>query len=729
MSDTKIYPNSIEQQIIHLEDLAGTRLKSADKAAVKEAIDFATNIYGTAKRKSGELYIAHPLSVAITAIKELGLARQAVVAAILHDLHDFKAFDEAEIAAHFGEKVLEIIRGLHKISGLYTHNITLQDQNYINLILNIVTDVRIILLKLADRLQNMRNINSFSKEKQQLLAEEIGALYAPIAHRLGLYRVKTEMEDFWLRMTHPGAYNNILKQIEKNNPSLEKYIREFTRPIKQELDYMGYQYEMKGRTKSVFSIWRKMEKQNVAFDEIYDFFAIRIILENIDKSQEKADCWNVYSIISNLYRPNPRRLRDWVSAPKASGYESLHTTVLGPDERWVEVQIRTRRMDNNAEKGQAAHWKYKETGSANRHDEWLAKVREVLEKPDKSEEDISLQNKPIDYSPNVFAFTPAGDIKKLPRGATIIDFAYSIHSRVGEQCTGARINGKIVPIRHRIQNGETVEVITSRKQKPNESWLNIAVSSRVKNRIKRSLRETRYREAELGKEELQRKLKQLDFKENEDYILRLLKHFKMESAVDLYVAFAQDEINFNTIRKICKAEPEKETVTPDELIKKESTTKTHEDDYLIIGDDISRVNYHLAKCCNPVFGDKIFGFVSVSKGIVIHRTNCPNAKRLKSQYPYRIIKAKWNNASEDKHFMTDVRVIGVDRKGVLNQISKVFSDEMNINIQSMNITAREGIYEAIITFNVRDSEHLQYLIRQLEQHKVVLRAERMDSGG
>jgi GTP pyrophosphokinase len=694
---------------------------------IQAAIEFGEQIYETELRKSGEPYFIHPLAVAITAAEELGMARNSIIAALLHDLYDFKSFNEDQITEKFGDKVLEIMRGLHKISGLYTQNITLQDQNYINLILNIVTDVRIILLKLADRLQNMRNISNFDHEKQRSLAMEIGALYAPIAHRLGLYQVKTEMEEFWLQMTHPGAYKNILRQIEKNSASLDRYIADFTKPIKDELDEIGVKYEMKGRVKSVYSIWRKMEKQNVDFEEVYDFFAIRIILDEVHKEQEKAICWNAYSIVSNLYRPNPKRLRDWISAPKSSGYESLHTTVQGLDDKWVEVQIRTRRMDDDAEKGQAAHWKYKESGGASKQDEWLAKVRDVLESPAKSDEDIEISSQAKDFSPYVFVFTPAGDIKKLPRGATIIDFAFSIHSRVGEQCTGARINGKIVPIRHALQNGDTVEIITSKKQKPNESWLKIAVSTRVKNRIKRALKETRYREAELGKEELQRKLKQLNLDETEDYIVRLLRHFKMDSAVDLYVAFAQAQIDFNTVRDICTQEITPEVTSPEDLISKVKQTKPKDDDYLIIGDDISRVNYQLAKCCSPVFGDKVFGFVSVAKGIVIHRNRCPNAKSLKQNFPYRIIKAKWNDASDDKHFMTDVRVIGIDKKGVLNQISKVFADEMNISIQAMNISANEGIWEAIITFNVRDNEHLTYILRQLEQNRIILRAERLES--
>ncbi len=717
---------TLDQHIVRLLDISSNRLRSNDKTDIVAAVEYAKNLYGDAVRKSGELLMLHPVEVAISAVEELGLARNAVIAALLHDLYDLDGFREKDVEEQFGEKVLEIIRGLHKISGLYTHNITLQDQNYINLILNIVTDVRIILLKLADRLQNMRKIDNFSTEKQQFLAREIGALYAPIAHRLGLYRVKTEMEDFWLKITHPGAYNNIHKQIKKQSRFLSNYIKTFTQPIKQELDIQSHKYEMKGRVKSVYSIWRKMENQNVSFDEVYDFFAIRIILDDLQREQEKAECWNVYSIVSNLYKPNPKRLRDWISAPKSSGYESLHTTVQGQDGRWVEVQIRTRRMDNDAEKGQAAHWKYKETGSGDKHDKWLTQVREILESPDKSDEDITLDSKPVDFSPYVFVFTPAGDIKKLPRGATIIDFAYSIHSRIGEQCTGARINGKIVPIRYKLQNGETVEIITSRKQKPNDSWLAIAVSSRVKNRIKRSLREERYKEADIGKEELQRKLRHLNLKENEDYILRLLKHFKMDSAVDLYVAFARDLIDFNTIREVCLDEPRLESASPDDLLGKQPTSKKRSDDYLVIGDDISKVNYKLAPCCSPVFGDKIFGFVSVSKGIVIHRNSCPNAPSLKEKYPYRIIRAKWNEASGEKHFMTDVRVVGVDRKGVLNQISRVFSDEMNISIQSMNITANEGIYEAVITFNVRDNEHLAFLLQQLEQHKSVLQAERLD---
>lgn len=704
------------------------RLSEIDIADVEAALLYAEKYYLGENRKSGEAYFIHPLMVAKMAIEELGLGRNAAVSAILHDLYDFEKFDDTEIGSQFGSKVLEIIRGMHKISGLYTHNITLQDQNYINLILNIITDVRIILLKLADRLQNMRNFINFPRDKQHLLASEIGSLYAPIAHRLGLYKIKTEMEEFWLRQTHPGAYNNILRNIEKSSKALGVYIDKFTEPIKQELDGLNYKYSIRGRVKSVYSIWRKMEKQQVAFDEVYDFFAVRIILNDLPREREKADCWNVYSIVSNLYRPNPKRMRDWISSPKSSGYESLHTTVQGFENKWVEVQIRTQRMDDDAEKGQAAHWKYKESGTTGEHDGWLVKVREVLESPEKGDEDVFIEGTPQGFSPYVFVFTPAGDIKKLPKGATIIDFAYSVHSRVGDQCTGARINGKIVPIRYQLKNGETAEIITSRKQKPNESWLNIAVSSRVKNRIKRALREARYKDAELGKEELQRKLKNLNLDEHEDYILRLLRHFKMSSAVDLYVAFANNEIDFNKVRKIFVDQPDVSVEQEiEDIVTKSPSFKSRDDDYLIIGDDISQVIYQLAKCCNPVFGDKIFGFVSVSKGIVIHRNQCPNAASLKEKFPYRIIGAMWNDASGEKHFLTDVRVIGIDRKGVLNQISKVFSDEMNISIQAMNITAHDGVYEALITFNVRDNDHLRYILQQLQQNKAILAAERLDS--
>ncbi|PLX22315.1 MAG: RelA/SpoT family protein, partial [Salinivirgaceae bacterium] len=379
--------------------IAEEKLSQEAYTDIELAIKFGEQIYGKELRKSGEPYFIHPLAVAITAAEELGMARNSIIAALLHDLYDFKSFNETELADKFGDKVLEIMRGLHKISGLYTQNITLQDQNYINLILNIVTDVRIILLKLADRLQNMRNIGNFDAEKQRSLAVEIGALYAPIAHRLGLYQVKTEMEEFWLQMTHPGAYKNILRQIEKNSASLDRYIADFTKPIKEGLDEIGVKYEMKGRVKSVYSIWRKMEKQNVDFEEVYDFFAIRIILDEVAREQEKAICWNAYSIVSNLYRPNPKRLRDWISAPKSSGYESLHTTVQGLDDKWVEVQIRTRRMDDDAEKGQAAHWKYKESGGASKQDEWLAKVRDVLESPAKGDEDIEIDTQAKDFSP------------------------------------------------------------------------------------------------------------------------------------------------------------------------------------------------------------------------------------------------------------------------------------------------------------------------------------------
>jgi GTP pyrophosphokinase len=704
------------------------KITTEDLLPVKQAFAITSVALKGMFRKSGEPYIVHPLLVATIVVDEIGLAKNSTISALMHDLVESENIQRQQVLEIFGETVVGIIEGLNKISGLYSANIDSQNEKYIDLLLSIVPDVRIILVKLADRLHTIRSIDKFDDEKKINLAMEAGAIYAPIAHRLGLYAIKAELEELWLKYTKPGVFNNIITRLEETSSEREKYITQFVEPLKIELTEKGFHFELKSRVKSIFSIWKKMETQHVRFEDVFDLFAIRIILDDIDPKDEKMACWTAYSIVSNLYTPNPTRMRDWISTPRKSGYESLHATVLGQDKKmWVEVQIRTKRMDEVAEKGTAAHWRYKEVTGGQTHQQWLASIREILENPDISEDETQFKATD-DPTKDIFVFTPKGELKQLSYNATVIDFAYSIHSNIGDKCTGARVNGRMAPIRHVLKSGDTVDIITSKNQTPNESWLNFAVSSKARNRIKRSLKDQTYREAEIGKENLHRKLSQAGLNIPDEFLVLLLKKFGFKNIVDLYQNFALGKIDFTTIKGFIAAQSSgmaDEEVKPLTLAPKKRKSKGADDDYLIVDKDISRIDYVLAKCCNPIFGDPIFGFISIEKGITIHRQNCPNAPDLTGRYPYRIIKARWNRLDPDGRFMVNIRVTGIDQRGMLNQLSKLIVDDLHLQLTSVHIDTDDGFFNGTFTVYVKDITHMDFLIQQIMKTNGVLRVDRI----
>ncbi|HSH50335.1 MAG TPA: TGS domain-containing protein, partial [Bacteroidales bacterium] len=532
--------------------------------------------------------------------------------------------------------------------------------------------------------------------------------------------------------TEKERYKEIIKKLKNTTSKRNRFIKKFISPIEKELKELNFQFEIKGRPKSVYSIWQKMKKQGVEFEEVYDIFAIRIILDS-KPSKEKADCWRVYSIVTDFYQPNPKRLRDWISIPKSNGYESLHTTVVGPDKKWVEVQIRTRRMDEIAEKGYAAHWKYKGVKSERGIDGWMQKIREVLDSPSFNTTDVIDDIKLDLYNKEVFAFTPNGDLKTLKFGSTVLDFAYDIHSDIGNQCVGAKINNKNVTIKQVLNNGDQIEIITSKTQKPKNDWLNFVVTSKAKTKIKSTLREELFKEAEVGKELLKRRLKNWKIKFEDQLINKLLKYYKLKIPIDLYHLIATEKIDIAEIKTVILKIKEQENTDKQTQIEGKTTIVEEEkstelpDDYLIIDDKIEHVDYKLAKCCNPVYGDSIFGFVTVSEGIKIHRTNCPNARQLLQKYNYRVIKAQWNKSSTTKSFQTIIKVSGIDDVGIVNKISNIISKDMNIRMRSISIESNDGMFEGQIKLYVESTKHLDMLIRKLKKEKEILKVTRIET--
>ncbi|HCC30424.1 MAG TPA: RelA/SpoT family protein [Marinilabiliales bacterium] len=697
---------------------------------IKNAYELA-NAKSTGKtRHSGEPYIFHPLRVALILVDEIRLGKTTIIAGLLHDVLKDGLITSQEIEKEYGPEVLSLLIGLNKISSLYTEKLSLQSENFIALLLTISPDVRVILLKLADRLDNIRKIRNFEPEKQLKIAQETNLLYAPIAHRLGLYHIKTELEDISLRHLDSEAYFSIARKLKDTKKAREQYIERFSEPIRQILDEKGFNYEIKGRPKSVHSIYGKIYKKNVDLSEIFDLFAIRVILNEVPKEKEKEECWNVYSLVTNIYAPNPTRLRDWISTPRASGYESLHTTVIGPEKHWVEVQIRTRRMDDIAEKGDAAHWKYKEAGKAESHDEWLRSIRDALENKDSLAIEALPNQKQILRNTEIFIFTPQGDIKKLHEGATVLDFAYSIHSNIGNTCTGARVNEKIVPIKHKLSNGDTIEVLTSKNQKPRLEWLNIVASNRTKARIRRAINENLFKQAEVGKEMLERKASQLKLDFNDQVILKIINHFKYKRALDFYQDIADEKIDLQTIKdyltNIGKEDEGKTAETQEVSAVEYVPQKSVTDNYLIIDKNLLNIDYKLAKCCRPIPGDPIFGFVTVDRGIQVHRKTCPNAKDLISRYSYRIVQARWTDDSKSSSFIAEIVATGIDKIGIINHISEVISKEHQVNMRSLAINTKDGIFQGFISVFVNNANQLDVLLANISKIKGVLKAERLD---
>lgn len=703
-------------------------LKDGDAKLIKKAFYTSMEAHSGMRRRSGEPYIFHPLEVAEICIAEIGLGTTSIIAALLHDVVEDTDYELEDIERLFGKKVAVIIDGLTKISGVFDQGSSQQAENFRKMLLTLSDDVRVILIKLADRLHNMRTLESMPRNKQLKIANETIYLYAPLAHRLGLYAFKSELEDLYLKYSEPEVYNDISGKINETKDSRNKFIRNFIRPIKDKLNSLNVEYEIKGRPKSIYSIWNKMKKQNVPFDEVYDLFAVRIIL-NVPYKDEKALCWQVYSLVTDYYQPNPDRLRDWISIPKANGYESLHTTVMSDKGQWVEVQVRTTRMDEIAEKGYAAHWKYKDGKASDETglEMWIGKVREILEQNNGNAIEFVDDFRSNLYSDEVFVFTPKGDLKTLPQGATALDFAFDIHTEIGEHCLGAKVNQKLVPLNFELKNGDQVEILTSSKQKPNESWLQYVVSSKAKSKIKDALKEERKVFIDEGREIVKRKLKQLKIEYQQTVLEDIAHYFNVKSPADLLYLVGTGKIDHSLIKSFAKAEnkvAKTEGVQgAKEVEEKLSRVRKTDSDLLLLGEDLDIIDYKFAKCCNPIAGDDVFGFVTVSDGIKIHRTTCPNAAELLSNYGYRIIKAKW--ASSRKHsFEATLSIIGTDRLGLVSDVSNIISEELKVNMRSLSINTEGGIFEGIIRLYVEDTSHLDTLVKKLEKVSGVVKVSR-----
>ncbi|MCO4292232.1 bifunctional (p)ppGpp synthetase/guanosine-3',5'-bis(diphosphate) 3'-pyrophosphohydrolase [Solitalea sp. MAHUQ-68] len=704
-------------------------LQKGDKRLIRKAFDMSLESHKDMRRKSGEPYIYHPIAVAQICAEEIGLGTTSIVCALLHDTVEDTHLTLEDIEREFGKKVASIIDGLTKISGVFDNTSSIQAENFRKMLLTLADDVRVILIKLADRLHNMRTMEHMPRDKQLKISSETIYLYAPLAHRLGLYAIKSELEDLAMKYTETATYKFIAQRLAERKAERNKYIKEFIEPIQTTLAEQGLTADVVGRSKSIHSIWNKMRTKGVPFEEVYDLFAIRVILDSTPDS-EKADCWKAYSIITDLYLPNPDRLKDWISNPKSNGYESLHTTVMGPKGRWVEIQIRTQRMNEIAEKGFAAHWKYKESSNESGLDQWIKKVRDTLNSPESNALDFLDDFKMNLFSDEIFAFTPKGSLIKLPNGATALDFAFEIHTDVGSKCIGAKVNHKLVPLSYKIQNGDQVEILTSQKQTPKEDWLNIVITAKAKSKIKSQLKEEKRRIAEDGKEILERKMKSLKIPFNHDMLHKIANHNRIQSIQDLYYKVALGKFDQNNLKEFLEFErvPENKTVEKIETQSLDNYVKSIKkkvDDTLVIGDDMTKLDYKLAPCCNPIPGDDVFGFVTVSDGIKIHRTNCPNAVKLMSKFGYRIVKARWTNQQEIA-FLAGIRIRGIDDVGVINNITKVISSDFKVNIRSITVDSHDGIFEGSIMLYVNDTDHLNNLIKQLSDTKGVLSAYRFD---
>jgi GTP pyrophosphokinase len=713
-------------------------LDRGDKREIRKAFEMALDAHKNMRRKSGEPYILHPLAVAQICTEEIGLGATSIICALLHDTVEDTHITLEDIKHNFSAKIASIIDGLTKISGVFDQqDKSMQAENFKKMLLTLSDDVRVILIKLADRLHNMRTLEHMSPKSQLKIASETHYVYAPLAHRLGLYAIKTELEDLATKYLEPEKYNFVKNKLQETKSQRNRYIKSFCVPIIESLTQEGLKFEIKGRPKSIHSILNKMRTQNVPFEEVYDLFAIRIIIDS-DYENEKSDCWNAYSIVTDYYKPNPDRLRDWISTPKSNGYESLHTTVMGPKGQWVEVQIRSKRMDEIAEKGYAAHWKYKEKGGQPSSDaaleEWLTIVREILENSESNALDFLDDFKLNLYTDEIFLFTPKGELRKMPNGSTIIDFAYDIHSDLGSLCIGGKVNNKLVPISHKLSNGDQVEIITSNKQTPKEEWLNFVITAKAKSKIRDYFKQEKMRSAVMGKEMLERKFNSEKIAFNSDHLNDLIYALQLPTVSDLYDQLAigkldKTKLNIKDLLAEAKAQKAK-TLTESRTKTAQSFSKSKKakaTDGVILSEDID-LPYTYAKCCNPIPGDEIFGFVTVGEGIKIHRTNCPNAIGLMSNYGYRIIRAKWaaQNA-ETRSFITNIRVSGIDSVGIVSTITDIISKELQINMHGINFRSMEGSFEGLIELEVQNTSHLEDLMNKIKSSSPLIKVKREDA--
>ncbi len=713
-------------------------IKKGDKSLLRHAFEMAVEAHKNTRRKSGEPYILHPLAVARIVVEEIGLGVTSAICALLHDTVEDTEITLEDIAREFNNNVAKIIDGLTKISNVVDirGNSTIQAENFRKILLTLAEDPRVILIKLADRLHNMRTLDSMNREKQLKIASETTYIYSPLAHRLGLYEIKSEMEDLALKFTQPDIYMDITRGLKETRRERTRYINEFIKPLKEELSHLGLDFEIYGRPKAIHSIWNKMRNKHVTFEEVYDIFAIRVILKS-PPEREKEDCWKVYSIITSFYHPNPERLRDWISVPKGNGYEALHTTVMGPGGRWVEVQIRTARMNEIAEKGLAAHWKYKEgapTVQESKLDSFLEHLREVLASPNTDTVDF-IQDFKLDlFTEEIYVYTPKGDMRVLPKGATALDFAFDIHSQLGTRCIGAKVNHKLVPLSHKINSGDQIEVITSSKQHPSEDWLQFVVTAKAKSGVKTYLKEDKRKTAETGKNMLKRRLEKMNTTLSQHNINELVQHYKKSSPLDLYYAIAVSNVDLNELKNFTlygdKLQHQSREIKNDtrELVDEDALKVKHGKgvELVIFGERSDKVLYKLAQCCQPIPGDDVFGFVSSGEGLKIHRTDCPNAAKLLANYGHRVVKTKWAKNKEIS-FLTGVRITGMDDVGVIQKITNIISGELKLNMRSLSIDSKDGIFEGTIMVFVHDREELNMFCNKLGALDGITKIERVDS--
>ncbi len=730
-------PQAAERQLIlrhyrRLLRLAKPTLRPGDAKTIKRAFTLSMEAHKEMRRKSGEPYILHPLAVAQIAVEEIGLGTTSIVAALLHDVVEDTEYEVSDIEREFGPKVARIVDGLTKISGTFEYGTSQQAENFRKMLLTLNDDVRVILIKIADRLHNMRTLDSMPRDKQLKIAAETIYLYAPLAHRLGLYSIKSELEDLHLKITDPETYDSIHHRIRQSEATRKRLIREFTAPIEEELTRQGFRFEIKGRPKSVSSVLRKMRKQNIPFDEVYDLFAVRVILD-VPPEEEKISCWQVYSIVTDFYQPNPDRLRDWVSVPKANGYESLHTTVMSSVGQWVEVQIRSRRMDDIAEKGYAAHWKYKDSGAPAPDtglEQWIAQVREVLENNDASALDFVADFRQNFFAEEVFVFTPKGKLVVLPGHSSVLDFAFEIHSQIGLQCLGAKVNQKLVPLSYELKNGDQIEIITSKSQRPVEDWLKFVVTAKARSKIRDFLRDERRAKTEDGRLLVEARLNSLGIEPTRANLGRLLAYYHVFNLPEFYYRVAIGQLDGREITSVIfdPTQPLPKTpllIQPNTFDQKVQQLTGKPTDDLVVSER-TRLSYSLATCCNPIPGDDVFGFETPADGIIIHRTTCPNATELLASHGNRIVKTKWTDQQE-LAFLAGLRIQGADRVGLVNDVTRIISNSLKVNMRSITVDSDDGLFEGRIVVYVNDKAHLDRLLQRLQRVDGVLLVERFES--
>ena len=718
------------------KDLISNTYRTLDEEQnklIRKAFDIALDAHKDQRRKTGEPYIYHPIEVAKIVANEIGLGATSIACALLHDVIEDSEYTYEDIKKIFGQKIADIVNGLTKISVMNHQNISVQSENYRKLLLTLSEDFRVILIKIADRLHNMRTLESMRDDKQKKIASETVYIYAPLAHRLGLYNIKSELEDLSLKYNNPDVYYDIANKLELAKDNREKYVEEFKKEVSEQLKEEHLNFTIKGRAKSINSIYRKMLKQNVPFEEVFDNYAIRIIYKS-DAKNEKFIAWKIYSIVTDLYHSNPQRMRDWITNPRSTGYESLHLTVLGPDKKWIEVQIRSERMDEIAEKGVAAHYKYKEGFKQNSDDrnfeQWVSQIREVIEQQQNLSTTELLDNIKLNlYSKEVFVFTPKGEIKILPVGSTALDFAFSVHTDLGMKCLGAKINGKLVPISYVLQNGDQIDILSSQNQKPKQDWLDIVITSKAKSRIKAALNSEKNGQVAEGKEIFQRKLRHAKLTFSEEEVNNIQKFFNHKTSQDLFLKFYDGTYDTTDLKKYADSKSALKNFF--QRFRKSSNINTaYEEsptsdlDLIVFGKDEEKLNYSFAKCCTVIPGDKIFGFITISDGIKVHNDNGPNAINLRANYDYRVMPAKWVN---EQRYSSRVRIQieGIDRKGLVNDITEVISNAMNIDMKSISIESNDGIFLGTITLEVKNKSQLEETLKQLRNVLSVTQVKRL----